>query len=523
MKDFKTKILEYFNLTKEQYDVLSKDVTIDDLPSFKNYKQIEECACFIHEKVNQKTKILIYGDYDCDGVMSTSILYLTLKTKDFTPGFYIPFRETDGYGLTKNNIDKFKELGYKLIILVDNGINLITEINYANSLGIEIVILDHHTIEGNLPNAKFILHPTYSGFSKINMSAGTVAFFFSVAYLGFVDEYLLSMAAISTLSDLMPLQDTNRLLVKLGLKMTNKNKYQNIFLLNSSNSVPFINEKDISMVIIPKINAIGRLINNSLLFNIVRYFTNIGDDKFILRQSKWINDVNNNRKQLVTDLVKNCQIDNNKNSIVIYEGDIKEGLAGLLATRFMDEFNKPTAVIVQEANNPEVLKGSLRSKKGFNVNIILNDMKDILLTHGGHENAGGLTLKKENFNLFKERFEKAAASHPFSNEKHDEIDINLGDLTKENYDFLYALSPFGQDFKAPKFIIKNIKTSFLKLSKNRQHIYTPININSTIVYFNYDKTLFNYPFVDLIGELNLNYFNNFYSVQFKVLMFSKNL
>lgn len=326
--------------------------------------------------------------------MSTSIMYLTLKTNDFTPGFYIPFRETDGYGLTKNNIDKFYSLGYKVLILVDNGIKLNDEIDYANSLGMEVIVLDHHINDDKLPNAKYILHPTISGFSDINMSAGTVCFFFSVAYLGLVDEYLLSLGAISTISDLMPLHDKNRTLVSLGLNSINKNKYTNISLLINKKEGN-INEKDISMLVAPKVNAIGRLVSDKTLFDIVRYFINFNNDKYIIEKAKWIEFINSERKQMVSNYIKENNIDNSKNSIVIVEDHMKEGLTGLLANKFMQEYKKPAVILVEESIHPGIYKGSLRSKNGFSINIILEDLKDILLTYGGHENAGGLSLKKK--------------------------------------------------------------------------------------------------------------------------------
>ncbi len=520
MKDFKQKLLEHFKLTEEDYDRLAKDVSLDDLPNFLEYKNIEECANHVHELVEKKEKILIYGDYDCDGIMSTSIMYLTLKTNDYKPGFYIPFRETDGYGLTIKNIDKFFQLGYKVLILVDNGIKLNKEIEYANSLGMEVIVLDHHINDDELPSAKFILHPTISGFSNINMSAGTVCLFFSIAYLGLVDEYLLSLGAISTISDLMPLRDKNRIVVQLGLKAINKNKYLNISLLINKKEGK-INEKDISMLVAPKVNAIGRLVNDNSLFDIVRYFINFNNEDYIYQKAKWIEFINSERKQMVSALIKENKIDNSKNSIVIVEENIKEGLTGLLANKFMQDYKKPTVILVEENIDHNIYKGSLRSKNGFSINIILEDLKDILLTYGGHENAGGLSLKKENLEEFKERFEKAASLHPFLEQDDNYIEINLAEITKENYEILYKISPFGYDFEAPKFIIRGLRSDFLKLSRNGEHIYTKFNPNATIVYFNYDKSIFDNEFINLIGELDLNSYNGQTSAQFKVLSFSK--
>lgn len=522
MKDFKSKILDYYSLTDKEYDDLAKELSINDLPDFLGYDNIEVCANYLREKVRSKAKILIYGDYDCDGIMSTSIIYLTLKTNDFTPGFYIPYRETDGYGLTKNNIDRFYNLGYRVLVLVDNGITLVDEVEYANSLGMEVVIMDHHTREDVLPNAKFILHPIISNFSKINMSAGSLAFFFSEAYLGFTDEYLLVLGMISTISDLMPLNDKNRIIAKLGIASLNKNKYKNICLLIKKEYGP-ITERDISMTVAPKINAIGRIVNDSHLFDIVRYFVNFSDTEFISKTSLWINNVNLSRKQMVSDLIKdNEKIDDSNNSIIIVLGnDVKEGLTGLLASRFMDEFNKPTVVLIEEHNNPNIYKGSLRSRNGFNINIILDDLKDILLTYGGHENAGGLSLNKSDYSVFKERFEKAASKHPFVEVNEKYININLSEITKENYDVIDKLSPFGQGFQAPNFEIREVKTNFLQKSRDGKHLITKINPNSSIVYFNYDKTIFDYEFVNLVGQLSLNYYRGYINAQFIVSMFSK--
>ena len=519
MKNFKSKLLEYFNLTENEYEELCKDVNLEDLPSYKNYLHIDDCANFIHEKIKKNTKTLIYGDYDCDGIMATSIIFLTLKTENFTPGFYIPSRENDGYGLTIKNIDKFNSLGYKLIILVDNGISLYEQIKHANSLGIDVVVLDHHTLEGCFPDAKFILHPIYSNFSKVNMSAGSVAFFFSIAYLQIVDEYLLTLAAISTISDLMPLIEYNRLLVKLAIKIINKNKYENVMLLMEKDDSSTINEQDISMLLVPKINAIGRLINDNSLYTIVKYFIRENDTVFIKKASSWIKEVNLKRKKMITDISLENSVDANNNSIIVVEKNINEGLIGLLAAKFMNDYNKPTAVLIEDTHNNDLYKGSMRSKEGFNVNVILDDLKDILISYGGHKNAGGFVLEKNNFDIFKNKFEIASKKHPFKNYEEKTIEISLPDVNKENFDILNRLAPFGQDFKEPKFMIKNIKTSFLQLSRNKKHIYTKFSTNGVIVYFNYDKNIYNNNYVDLIGNLNINYFNGLYTIQFTVLSF----
>lgn len=520
MKDFKSRLLEYYGITNDDFLLLSKNNTLEDLPKADNYKDIDKCATYLREAVNNNKKILIYGDYDCDGVMATSIAYLTLKSDKYTPGFYIPFRETDGYGLTKENIKRFKDLNYDILLLVDNGITLNEEIDYANSLGMDVIIFDHHTIEDSVPKAKFILHPTFSGFSNYNMCAGSVSFFFSIAYLGIIDEYLLTLAMISTISDLMELKAYNRLIVKLGLDALNKNHYRNIMTL-INNEKPRINEFDIGMTVCPKINAIGRVVTDNHLFNIIRYFVILDDDSFTSKTATWIENTNLYRKQLVKDLSNSVEIDQKMNSIVLVEDNLKEGLTGLVAAKYMEDYDKPTVILVQSSKTDSYLKGSIRSKNGFDVNIILDDVKDLLISYGGHANAGGLTLDKKNFVEFKERFEKAASKHHFITDESKQIEINLDEINKENYDLIQSLSPFGQGFHRPEFIIKGIKSNFLTVSRDGKHIIKKVSPNSAIVYFNFDKSIFNYELINLIGYYDINYFRGFCFVQFHVTSFLK--
>jgi len=521
MKDFKTKVLEYYNLTENDYSELVKETTLDDLPNPFKCENIGQCADFIKEKFNSGVKTLIYGDYDCDGIVATSIIYLTLKNDNFTPGFYIPFRETDGYGLTINNIDKFYDLGYRLLILVDNGITLNEEIDYANSNGMEIVVIDHHIKGETLPDAKFILHPIYSNYTDINISAGCLSFIFSWAYLGRIDEYLLSIASISAISDLMELKGFNRTIVKLGLKAINNNRYFNILKLIHDSGEKTITEDDLSLVLVPKINSIGRIVEDNKLFNIVRYLTNYSDTDFIIRTLEWIESVNNYRKVLVSELGSRIDyIDDSKCSICVLEDNVKEGLIGILASRLMNDYNKPCVVLVRQKLNPYIYKGSVRSKSGFDVDQMLVELSDLLETYGGHKNAGGLSLKEQNYDAFKERFEEFAKGHRFVDDRKY-IEITTDDISYQNYKFLRTLAPFGHGFKKPLFKLTNYCTDLLNYSKDQKHIITKLGLNSSLVYFNYDRDLLNSRYVDFFGTLEINEFRGYYSIQFAVNEFTK--
>ena len=170
---FLEKLLNFYQI--DYQDLLNEnEQTLDDLPSKDIFKNGKKIADFLFNAIKNSEKILIYGDYDCDGIMSTSIIYKCLANQSYKPGYYIPSREYDGYGLTK--VDRFFKLGYKIIICVDNGITLNEVVDYANSLGIIVVILDHHQIGEKVPNTEYIMHPEYDAFGPYNISAGAVYF-----------------------------------------------------------------------------------------------------------------------------------------------------------------------------------------------------------------------------------------------------------------------------------------------------------------------------------------------------------
>lgn len=518
METFLEKLLRYYNLSNDDYNELLKEPNLEKLGSPFKFLNIQETSDYVKKSIDENKKILIYGDYDCDGIMSTSIVFNTLKQyKNFKCGYYIPNRELDGYGLTKANIDRFHSLGYQLIICVDNGIGLVDEIDYLNSIGMECIVMDHHTPSKVLPNAKFILHPTVSKFSEINMSAGEVTYYFSRVFLGFNDEYLLTLAMISTLSDMMELKKQNRELVRLGLVALNKNKYENILLLLKDKTN--ITEGSLSMYAIPKINAIGRIALDNSLFNIVRFFTTDTKDEY-LNRINWIESINLKRKELINEAYLNANIKNEGYSVVALL-DIKEGLCGLLANKYLEEYKKPTVIFVKSKEDG-ILKGSIRSKYGFNVIKAFDSLNDLLMTSGGHSFAGGLSIKESSLEEFKKRFEELAKEYTFKEEKKNSISINLNEINLQNYEILMNFAPFGYANEKPLFEIDSFNTNMFTYSKDHKHIITNIGINSSLIYFNFPNDVVLNKNVKLFGKFELNTFMNKKTVQFIVNSFEKN-
>lgn len=510
MKSLFDRLLEYYNLTKDEYEKMQKEDE-QSLPSFNVFPKINEVVSYFKNAISSNKKILIYGDYDCDGIMSTSIMMSLFDKVGYKPGFYIPSRENDGYGLTTENIDLFHKLNYDIILCVDNGITLIEQIDHANSLGMEVIIFDHHTIQEKMPNAKYILHPSLSSIGKHNISAGEVCFYFSYAFLNSIDKYLLSLAAISTISDMMPLFDYNRVIVKLGLKYINEEKFDSIYNLIDK-KYDTISEDNIGLEIAPKINSIGRLINDNSRFNIVRYFLN--DDGSNAQRLAWINKVNKERKELISEYSSKVEIDESLDSIVTII-DKHEGIAGLIANSLLNKYNKPVVVFAY-SNDRGYIKGSVRSRNGFNVVKALQTLSELIVTFGGHECAGGLTIKAENFLKFQNAFNDLAKSHTFVEDKKKELPLYVSDLNLTDYNLYRTFAPFGEGHSRPTFVLNNFPVKSFVSSKDDKHLFAQPSVTSKIVYFGYDKNVKNCHFIDIIGDLTRNTFNGYSYIQFLV-------
>lgn len=510
--NFKEKVLNYFNIDKEEYEYLTRSINDLTLPSFDNFQGMNNANEIIKKSILNGEKIVIYGDYDCDGVMATSILVKCFQILDVKVGYYIPSRYIDGYGLNEKRVHDFYEKGYKLIITVDNGIAQFDAIKKAYELGMRVIVTDHHEMQETLPDAEVVLHPLVSNYGEVVCCGAYVAFMLASKLLNRYDEYLLSLASIATISDMMQLKLYNRDIVRLGINIMNKNKYRNITLLTDNDT---IDENTIGMKIAPKINAIGRMVENTSVNVLVEFMTtnNIERLEYL---ANFINEINEKRKILTKDTASNVEIDPKKESIVLVT-DLKEGIIGLLANNLLNKYKKPTIILTKDAHDESILKGSARSKKGLAINEFLLANKDILITSGGHEQAGGLSLYMKDLDAFIYRFEEYAKEHPFLEEKEDYLEISITDINEDNYKFLRSLAPFGEGFKLPLLKISDIKVSSLAYSKSRQHILYPLSVNQKIVGFNYSKELLsNYDYIDIYGELGYSVFNGKESFDFNI-------
>ncbi|MGN1295052.1 MAG: DHH family phosphoesterase, partial [Bacilli bacterium] len=406
MNSLVQKVISKMNISMDEYYELTKDIDISDLEDPSSFKNIDIAVTRIKEAIKNNEKIMIYGDYDCDGISATSILYLAFKKLNYDVGYYIPSRYKDGYGINENMVDIIAQKGYKLIITVDNGVSQMEALKKAKNLHIDVILTDHHEILNDIPPCYTIIHPSLKENKDYLPECGAyVAFMISHKLLGYVDEYLLTLASLATISDMMPLRLDNRNIVKLGIKSLQNNKFSSLMKLSDYPTT--INEKTFSFNIAPKVNSLGRIIKDTKVNRMVTYLTSSSnEEQNMLLQ--YINNVVLERKTVTDQAFKKIDLSNHQNDNVIVEvfDDVCEGVIGLVAQKVLMECKKPCVCLCYGEEG--ILKGSCRSLIGFNIAEALNALDDLLLAHGGHAQAGGLSLSKENLPLFKERINNLA-------------------------------------------------------------------------------------------------------------------
>ncbi len=503
------RLLNYYQIDESTYLEMNKEVTIDNFAMGHSFKDMDKAVALVKDAIANKDKIFIYGDYDADGIMSTSIIVKSLLKLGVIPEFYIPNRYNDGYGLTMKKSEEVVSKGVKLVITVDNGVSAFEPIAYLKEQGVKVLVLDHHTIQGEVPNADAIIHPTYSGFGEITSSAGFVSFMFSWALLGYFDMYLSFLGAISVISDMMPLRDYNRSFFRLAIKNYKTNKYPNIELLSEGN--PF-DENTIGMKIAPKINALGRLLDDESINYIVHYFVTEDKNK-MNRLYGWIDKVNEERKIVSKEAEESLKdFHSDKEAIVLYK-DVKEGMIGLLANHLCSKEHKPTIIFTEEKGG-EILKGSSRAPEGFNVVDAFNACGDLLITAGGHALAGGCSIYKKDLDEFERRFVEYTKNNPIQEFNEETVELGLTEITEENYALIQTFSPFGEGMKAPLFMVRHLKTDSLMFSKSGEHLLTYVGQGVKITGFGISRnSVVEYNYVDLIGKLRENTYRGTTSIE----------
>jgi len=513
IKDLKQTLLNYYNLSEEDYLDLIKEPSINLLPDPFLINDMKKAVDLVYEAKKNKEKIMVYGDYDVDGIMSTSIMVKTLRDLDIECGYYIPSRYIDKYGINLTKVKEIYEKGYKLIITVDNGICALDALNEAHNLGMKVIILDHHEYGDTFPYYDALIHHDFSNLPKIKTSAGFLSFLFSKAILNKFDPYLFILGSISIVSDMMPLKSFNRDALRLAIKIYPEYKPNAIELL--SNNADF-NELTIGMTIAPKINAVGRMIKGTNINRLVTYF--VTEDS-ALRTSifKWIESIAILKRDTMNDVLKTLPNFDNETTAICEIVPCLEGLVGLIANRYLNQYFVPTVIFTHDEENPSILRGSMRSKEGFNIMDFYKQNEDILLEHGGHEKAGGVSILETNYDNFKKKLIDYSKIHKIIDKIPDAIEFEKEDISFKNYEIIESFSPFGEEFKAPNFVIKNVDTESLTFIKNDSMILTKIDFQRSVIGFGISKnSLKEKNKCDLYGTLSINTFKNIRNLQFNI-------
>ena len=450
--------------------------------------------------INNKHKIAICGDYDVDGVMSTAIMYKTLKENGADVIYSIPHREIDGYGLNKRIVAELHECGVKLLLTVDNGISAIDEIKYAKELGMQVVIIDHHEppfeLDSDkktdiLPDADAIIDPKRADCEypfKLMCAAG-LAYKFSVLFyeklgkpLKNSDE-LLALASVATLCDVVDLVSENRIIAKFGMDILNKHTIVNLGMRKLFEKRGLVNKKigayEIGFIIGPCINATGRLDNAS---SAVELFITSDEDLADELADKLIH-LNNERKNITQDAISKAVSAIEKADlkaepvIVYYEPEIHESVAGIVAGRLKDAFFHPAIVLTDNGNQ---VKGSARSIEGYNIFESLYRNKELFIKFGGHEMAAGLSLEKQNVELLREALNRQCelSDEDFIRKIRVDRALALEDIDISLIKALQVLLPHGKGNAAPVFGSKNIvadKVELIGENKNTLRFHFKVN------------------------------------------------
>ncbi len=489
-------------------------------------EDMEKTVDRISQAISNNERILVYGDYDADGVSSTTVLMTALLEKGANVDFYIPNRFTEGYGPNEKAFRWAKDEGFTLIITVDTGISAIHEADVAKELGIDLIITDHHEPGPVLPNAFSIIHPKKESCSyPFKELAGVgVAFKLAHALLGQVPTSLLEVAAIGTIADLVPLHDENRLLASKGIEMlqsTNRIGIKALLKVCGIESKD-ITEETIGFALAPRINAVGRLEAADPAVHLL--MTNDREEADMLAEQ--IDLLNKERQQLVNEMTEEAikEVEEffppDKNSVlVIAKEGWNAGVVGIVASRLVDRFYRPTIVLSIDPDKG-IAKGSARSIAGFDLFANLSTCRDILPHFGGHPMAAGMTLNLDDVASLRSRLNELAleclTAEDYIPITNVDVVCSLHEVTIDTIAELNRLAPFGMANPKPRVLIKDANiNSIKKIGSNQNHLKVVVEDNGVTldgVGFGFGEVydqISPVSKVSILGELSINEWNNF--------------
>lgn len=412
-------------------------------------------------------KVLVAGDYDADGILSTSIMTDGLEKFGIETGYYIPDRIQEGYGLKKSTVQKAHDKGYSLIVTVDNGVVANEAVAWAKLLGMDVIVTDHHKIpENSKLQADILVHPDRMEEDFASLCGAGVAYECMRA-LGVSSDQHLQWAAVATIADCMPVRKENRAIIMHGLEAMEANCDPHLSALLKDRK---INETSVAFQIVPRINSIGRLSNMANANTLVRYFRT-PDYRQVGNYAAKMDELNTRRKQMsdVITALARSRLSLARPVLMASDDSFHEGIIGLAAGSISAEYEKP-AIVACKCH--EGCKGSMRAPEGFNCMEFLEPFGKFEAL-GGHKQAAGFTISPENWPAFKKYVFEQGLKTSWTPEEKKLIPITEEEITLENAESLDLFRPFGKTFEAPKFVIENPKiVSVFDLMQGKHRKFT---------------------------------------------------
>lgn len=492
---------------------------------------MDKAVIRIEKAIMRNEKITVFGDYDADGVTSTAVLYMFLKESGADVNYFIPNRFSDGYGMNKSAVKNIYDNGTNLIITVDNGIASKDEVSYAMSLGMDVIVTDHHECPKEIPDCCAVINPKRedSTYPFCELSGVGVVFKLVTALNkgtleSIIKKYIL-ITAIGTVADVVPLNDENRAIVSMGLKMVPYCKnigLNSLFDVSSVNRDENIGVSDFSFGVVPRINAAGRLDDASVCVELITS----SDKSRCVEISEFLDGLNRNRQEIEKEITEKAFeiIEKQKlykdNCIVVYEKGWNHGVIGIVSSKISEKYYKPSFVLTDDGCK---VKGSGRSISGFDLYDSLCYCSDVLEKFGGHSQAAGLSLSENNIEKFREKINKYAKDNSDENTFVQKIYIDAvlkpEHLNTDCIEKIKILEPYGVGNPKPVFALLDATVLKKQNLSDGKHIKMRVksgNCEIDAIGFSmgdFYGLIDEGDIVDLAGNLDINEYRGFLKPQ----------
>lgn len=442
-------------------------------------KDMEKAVSRIREAIATHENILVFGDYDADGVTSTSLMYLTLRELGANVGYYVPNRFTEGYGPNEQAFRHAKEEDVSVIITVDTGISAVHEANVAKELGIDLIITDHHEPPPTIPDAYAVINPKQEDchYPNENLAGVGVAFKVAHALLGRFPKEFVDLVAMGSIADLVPLTGENRFLAKAGIQSLMEHQRPGIKALFDQCGIQAqdITEETIGFAIGPRLNAAGRLDSADPAIQLILCEDEYDGSELALI----IDDLNKERQQIVNDMAKEAEeqvesYDEIPPVLIVGQEGWNAGVIGIVASRLVEKYYRPTIVLSLNSETG-LAKGSARSIEGFDMFQSLSKCRQWLPHFGGHPMAAGLTMQIDHIDLLQQKLSEIAletlTKEDWQRSITVDLPVQLDEISIQSISELQQMSPFGVGNPAPKVLLDQVEfTTIKKIGVKEDHL-----------------------------------------------------